>query len=382
MTKGILTISEHFSDIKDPRVERQKLHKLQDIMVIAICAILCGADNWVEIARFGKSKQAWFTQLLGLTNGIPSHDTFGKVFAVIDANQFEACFINWMSAVAKTLSGKILAIDGKRLRGSYDRLNGKSAIHMVGAFASEMGLLIGQIKTEDKSNEITAIPALLSQLTITGCIVTIDAMGTQTAIAQQIIEQEAEYVLSLKGNQGTLHEEVRLYFEDKKIQKQHASEWSFFETLEKEHGRIEHRKIWATDKIAWLKENHSWSGLTSIVKVEASRTCLLDKTTSCEIRYFITSLTANAAQLANAIRLHWGVENQLHWTLDVTFREDYSRVRKDHAQENLSILRRIALNLLKREKTAKVGIKCKRLQAGWDENYLLRVLAGLDMSII
>jgi predicted transposase YbfD/YdcC len=375
-----LTIKEQFGDLKDPRINRQKLHSLEAILTIALCALLCGADNWVEIERFGESKKDWFGQFLDLAHGIPSHDTFGRVFSLLDAELFEKSFLNWMQGVVKSLCGKVLAVDGKRLRGSYDRLKGKSAIHMVGAYASELGLLIGQIKTEDKSNEITAIPALLSQLSLAGCIVTIDAMGTQKAIAQQIIQQEADYVLSLKGNQSSLHEDVRIYFEDNEIQKKNESTWSYFESIEKDHGRIEHRKIWATDKIDWLKKNHSWAKLTSIIKVESQCTCVVTGETSSDNRYFISSLAGDAKSLAYAIRQHWGIESQLHWSLDMTFREDYSRVRKDHAQENLSILRRIALNLLKRDKSVKIGLKGKRLNAGWDNNYLLSLLRGLKLA--
>ncbi len=369
----ILSLSVHFAELTDPRLERQKLHQLKDILAIAICAMLCGADNWVEIERFGRAKEAWFSQLLGLKHGIPSHDTFGKVFAALDANQFEACFMRWMQAIVSSLAGKLIAVDGKRVRNSHDKANGKSAIHLVGVYASEIGLLLGQIKTEDKSNEITAIPALLAQLALAGCIVTIDAMGTQKAIAQQIIEQEADYVLSLKGNQGTLHQEVALYFEQPPAKAKES--WTSYESIEKDHGRIERRKVTATDAISWLTAHQEWRGLTSIVKVEAERT--IDNHTQHEIRYFISSLPPDAAKLAYAIRAHWCIESQLHWSLDVTFREDYSRVRIDHAAENLSLLRRIALNLLKQEKTAKVGIKCKRLQAGWDEKYLLKLFQGL-----
>lgn len=371
----ILSLTNHFTALSDPRIERQKLHQLKDILVIAICAMLCGADNWVEIERFGKAKEAWFTKVLGLAQGIPSHDTFGKVFAALDASQFETCFIQWMQTIVRTLAGKVIAVDGKRVRNSHNSAQGKSAIHLVGAYASDMGLLLGQIKTENKSNEITAIPALLSQLALAGCIVTIDAMGTQKAIAKQIIEQEADYVLSLKGNQGTLHQEVALYFEQPPA-KAKAS-WTSYESSEKDHGRIERRKVTATDAIDWLTGHHDWQGLKSIVKVEAQRT--ISEHTQQEVRYFITSLPPDAAKLAHAIRAHWCIESQLHWSLDVTFREDYSRVRIDHAAENVSILRRIALNLLKQEKTAKVGIKCKRLQAGWDENYLLTLLHGLAL---
>lgn len=371
----ILSLTNHFAELSDPRIERQKLHQLKDILVIAICAMLCGADNWVEIERFGKAKAAWFTNMLGLAQGIPSHDTFGKVFAALDANQFEACFIRWMQAIVSRLAGKLIAVDGKRVRNSHDSAQGKSAIHLVGAYASEMGLLLGQIKTEDKSNEITAIPALLSQLALAGCIVTIDAMGTQKAIAKQVIEQEADYVLSLKGNQSTLHQDVALYFEQPPAKAKER--WTCFESIEKDHGRIERRKVTATDAIDWLTVHHDWPGLTSIVKVESQRT--IGEHTQQEIRYFISSLPPDAAKLAYAIRAHWCIESQLHWSLDVTFREDYSRVRIDHAAENLGLLRRIALNLLKQEKTAKVGIKCKRLQAGWDENYLLKLLQGLAL---
>ena len=368
-----VSLLEHFADLTDPRVERTKLHQLLDILVMAMCATICGAEGWEDFAEFGQAKREWFETFLELPNGIPSPDTFRRVLQRLDPREFEACFVRWVQSVNKIARGQLVALDGKQLRGSRDAAADLSAIHMVSAWACENRLVLGQVKVDEKSNEITAIPELLRALALTGCIVTIDAMGCQTRIAEQIIEGEADYVLALKGNQGTLHEDVENYFgwAEKRGFKEIA--YTFHETLEKDHGRIEERRCWATSDVEWLEPKAQWQGLQSIVMVEADREVRGHERT-LERRYFISSLPAEAKPLLAAVRGHWGIENQLHWCLDVAMREDASRIRTDHAPENVAVLRHIALNLLKQERSCKLGIKRKQLKAGWDHDYLLKVL--------
>jgi len=363
----------HFADLTDPRVERTKLHQLLDLLVIAMCATICGAEGWEDFAEFGKAKREWFETFLELPNGIPSPDTFRRVLQRLDPKEFEACFLRWVQAINHIASGQIVALDGKQLRSSRDAAASLGAIHMVSAWACENRLVLGQIKVDDKSNEITALPELLRALALTGCIVTIDAMGCQTKIAEQIIDGEADYVLALKGNQGLLHEDVANYFGWAEKRGFPEIAYTFAETLEKDHGRIEHRRCWATGDVEWLEQKAHWRGLQSIVMVEADRE-VIGKARTVERRYFISSLPAEASQLLAAARGHWGIENSLHWCLDVAMREDASRIRRDHAPENVAILRHIALNLLKQEKSCKLGIKRKQLKAGWDHDYLLKVL--------
>lgn len=363
------SIVDHFSSIPDPRLNRKKRHQLKDIFFITLCAVICGADDWVAVETFGKAKERWFTELLGLEHGIPSHDTFGNVFAVIDTEQFSTCFSRWVTDLASLSEGEIIAIDGKCLRRSLDTASNKAAIYMVSAWACQNQLVLGQQKVDDKSNEITAIPKLLMQLDIAGAVVTIDAMGCQTAIAQQIIEQEADYLLSLKGNQGTLHEDVKLFFESSA-----TCPTVGHESYDGGHGRLETRRVRASSEIGWLRKLHPhWSELTSIIAVTALRECK-GKTTE-ETRYFISSIDAtDPERLGQIIRAHWGIENNLHWVLDHAFREDDQRMRTGYSDANMAIIRHIALNLLKTEKTAKIGIKNKRLKAGWDEAYLLKMI--------
>lgn len=367
------SIWEHFSIIPDPRVERTQLHKLEDILVIVICGVICGAENWVDLAAFGRAKEGWLRTFLELPNGIPSHDTFGRVFAALDVHAFERAFQSWIRALAGSSAGKLIAIDGKTLRRSLDRASGKAAIHLVSAWVHENHAVFGQLAVDGKSNEITAIPQLLELLDLRGATVTIDAMGCQKEIAQKVVDGGGQYVLAVKGNQETLHEDIRLFLDDAIEHDFRGIEHDIYEQTEKGHGRLETRKCWTTGQIGWLRQRHDWPGLQSITVVEGRRQ--IGEQVSTERRYFISSLPGRTAQrIGQAVRNHWTVENELHWSLDLCFGEDQSRARIGHGAENLSRVRRLALTLLKQETTAKIGIKAKRLLAGWDENYLLRVL--------
>jgi predicted transposase YbfD/YdcC len=367
------SIWEHFCVLPDPRVDRTKLHKLEDILTIALCAVICGAETWVDIADFGQAKEAWLRTFLELPHGIASHDTFGRIFAVLDPRGFEQCFQSWIADLAGSSEGKLIAIDGKTIRRSLDRANGKAAIHMVTAWVHENHAVFAQLRTEDKSNEITAIPQLLEMLNLKAATVTIDAIGCQRAIAQKVLDKDGHYILAVKSNQETLYEDIRLFLDDAIDNGFHGLQHDLYEQTEKGHGRIETRRCWTTGQIEWLGPRHAWPGLQSIAAVESRRQ--IGQAISTERRYFISSLPGRTAQrIAVAVRKHWCVENELHWSLDVCFGEDQSRVRIGNAAENLSRLRRLALTLLKQERTAKVGIKAKRLMAGWNENYLLKVL--------
>jgi predicted transposase YbfD/YdcC len=367
-----LSLLDSLEQIPDPRRERTKLHQLVDILVIAVCATICAAETWEEIEEFGQAKEDWFKKFLAFPNGIPSHDTFRRVFLLIKPKKFQEAFLMWVRAVAQMSEGDLISIDGKQVRGARTS-SGKEGLWMVSAWASEQRLVLGQLKTIEKSNEITAIPLLLELLEVRGCIVTIDAMGCQTEIAAQIISQEADYVLSLKGNQGLLHEAVAAYFEWAAESNFKGLEDESCRTLEKDHGRIEERRCWVTEDTGWFREKAGWAGLRSFIMVEVERQ-VTGQAATVERRYFISRLAADAKRALRAVRGHWGIENGLHWVLDVAFREDACRSRAGHAPENLATLRHIAVNLLKQERSCKLGIKSKRLKAGWDESYMLKVL--------
>lgn len=374
--KPLEAIEEHFSKVVDPRVDRTKEHKLIDMIVIAICAVICGAEGWTDIENFGNSKLPWLKTFLELPNGIPSHDTFGRVFSMLDAQQFQLAFYEWVMAVNEIVHGQIVNIDGKRLAGSGDKFLGKRAIYMVSAWAEENEIVLGQRKVDEKSNEITAIPELLKILAISGCIVTIDAIGTQTHIAQTIVEAQADYVLSVKENQGHLFEDISVLFAVDQAHDFKYASLAHHQEVNKGHGRIEVRECWSTSDPAYLnliRDRENWVGLRSIAIVVSTR-MMGDKQTK-KTRYYISSLPSDPEKLLQIVRRHWAIENELHWVLDVALKEDLSRVRKDQAPENLAVLRHIALNLLKQEKTAKGGIHAKQLQAAWKEDYLLKVLS-------
>ena len=381
MTKsGLVKLTESFSDMPDPRVIGRTDHHLVDILVLTVCAVLCGADDWEAVEMWGDAKLAWLRQYIPLRNGIPSHDTIGRVFAALDSKTFQDCFTRWVSTICGSLVHQVVAIDGKTMRGSHHRRLGKKAIHMVSAFASDLGITLGQLKTAEKSNEITAIPELLAMLELTGCIVTIDSMGCQTDIATAIIEKDAHYVLALKGNHEKLHEQVQDFFD---IAEQHdykALKATPYVTCEKGHGRIETRRVVALPS-KHLDNVGSWTGLTSMVMVESIRE-IGDKITK-ERRFYISSLAPDARQIGEAIRAHWGIENQLHWCLDVTFKEDACRIRDGHAAENFNLIRKITMNLLRQDTTPlkKQSIPKKRLYAALHDDYLASVLGLSPLTV-
>ncbi|NOQ45436.1 MAG: ISAs1 family transposase [Desulfobulbaceae bacterium] len=367
------SIITHFSNITDPRIKNKIDHKLIDIMVIAICAVICGADAWKDIELFGKAKHEWLSKFLELPNGIPSHDTFGRVFSLIAPKEFQGNFINWVQSAAEVSGGRIIPIDGKTLRRSYDSASNKAAIHMVSAWASKSQIVLGQVKTNEKSNEITAIPELLNLLDINGCIVTIDAMGCQKKIADQIIQQGGDYVLGLKDNQKNMLDASEDFFNKVSDQQVDSGDVDFYMTEDKGHGRHEIRSHFIAEIPPEFPNKKAWHGLKTIGIVVSDNHKKNHVSTEC--RYYLCSIDKDAKQFSEAVRSHWGIENSVHWVLDVSFREDESRVRKDNAPENLAVLRHIALNLLKHS-PRKASIKAKRKIAGWDNEFLAKVVWG------
>jgi predicted transposase YbfD/YdcC len=374
--RRIPAIVEFFEDIEDPRrATANKRHDLMDIIVIAVVGMICGADSWTEIAMVGEGKEKWLRTFLKLPNGIPSHDTFGRVFSLIDPEQFRAAFGRFVAAVAQLAPREVVAVDGKTARRSHDRGAGKEAIHMVSAWAAANRVVLGQVKTEERSNEITAIPELLRALALKNVIVTIDAIGCQKEIAKQIVDGGADYVLALKGNQETLHEDAQHFFDACLQEDFETGDWSIKEQAETSHGRVEKRRCFVTQDLTDLATAGDWKGMKSLVVIVSERT--LDGKTSTERRLYISSLTFKAKKFNEIVRAHWGIENSLHWVMDMAFREDECRVRKGNAAENLVMLRHLAANLIRQTPTEKykAGVKAKRLAAAVDHDYLLDVLS-------
>jgi predicted transposase YbfD/YdcC len=381
MTTQVTTgIGEHFAGLTDPRVERTKLHRLVDIVAITICAVICGADCWTDIEDFGHAKEAWLRTFLELPNGIPSHDTFGRVFARLEPREFERCFLSWVGAISELTQGQVVALDGKCLRRSHDEQRGQQALSMVSAWATENHVVLGQQRVDGKSNEITALPALLKLLDVNGYIVSVDAIGCQKELAAQIVEQGGEYLLALKENQAHLQEDVQSLFEWADHFAFEGLQHDTYSITNKGHGRVEQRECWVISDptcLTMLADLQEWKQLRTVVRVRARRT--RKGQTTAETRYYISSLaggTPHPARTAlEAVRSHWGIENSLHWVLDIAFREDECRIRRDNAPENFAILRRMALSLLKQEISCRLGVRAKRLKAGWDTDYLLTVLS-------
>ena len=371
------SLFEHLAIVTDPRVARTRRHDLEAILTIAICGVLSGCETWVDIADYGRAKQAWLATFLALPSGIPSHDTFGRVFAALNPTEIETAFLGWVGDLVGCTAPGVIAIDGKTVRGSRDA--GKRPLHMVSAWAVNNHLVLAQVAVDEKSNEITAIPALLTSLALAGTTVTIDAMGCQAEITKQLVDQQADYVLALKANHPLLHAAVTHLFADARTANDARVALDYHETIEKGHGRIERRQCWAladAEVMTYLQSlapHPAWTGLCSVVLVEAERT--IGGTTSREARYYLSSLPAAAERLLKTVREHWAVENELHWVLDVAFGEDAARMRIGHAAHNLALVRRMALNLLKRETSKKIGIRAKRKSCGWDNAYLVTVLS-------
>jgi predicted transposase YbfD/YdcC len=375
------SVGARCASLADPRADRGQDHLLLDMIAIALCAVICGADGWVAVETFGRAKAAWLRTFLALPGGIPSHDTFGRVFARLEPAEFRRCFLSWVGAMVPDTVGQVVALDGKTLRRSHDRANGKAALHLVSAWASGSGLVLGQLAVDDKSNEIVAIPALLALLDVRGSTVTIDAMGCQTAIARQIVAQGADYALALKDNHPTLHAEVAEEFAAARangfadVAPADHDHWA---TVEQGHGRVETRRYWVIREpatITALDQGGAWAGLRAIGLVERERR--IGTEVSVEARHYLLSGAGGAAAFGQAVRSHWGIENRAHWVLDVAFREGESRVRVGDGAENLAVLRHVALNLLRQDTTRKGSLASKRFRAALDHHYLLTILAGL-----
>lgn len=369
------SVLQHFQHLSDPRTGRHKTHNLVAIVTIGILAVLCGADGFVGIEIYGKANQAWLETFLDLPFGIPSHDTFGRVFGMLEPQELQNSFLAWVSSITEKLELSLIQIDGKTAKGSYDREGQLKALHQVSAWSSEHGLVLAQQKVDSKSNEITAVPLLLKLLNLKGTVVTLDAMGTQIDIARQIKQTEGDYVLALKGNQGKLSQQVEKWFELAQSQNWQGIEFTHYEKVEAGHHRLETRQVWAVpvSQLPPLHRQSQWLGLTTVVMVRSTRQ-LWNKTTT-EVRFYLSSLEADAQRHNQVVRSHWSIENSLHWVLDVTFNEDASRIRQGYAAENLGLLRRLSVNLLKRE-PSKLSLKMKRYKAGMDKNFLLQILAA------
>jgi predicted transposase YbfD/YdcC len=363
------SLLEYFQTLDDPRIERTRVHRLIDIIAIAICAVVSGAEGFTDMERYGRAKQQWLAQFLELPSGIPSHDTFGRVFAALDPEAFHECFLGWVRALGELTGGMLVAIDGKTVRGSHDSQRGTPALHVVAAWASAQRIVLGQQAVDSKSNEITAIPELLAMLALEGATVTIDAMGCQTDIAQKIIDRKADYVLALKENHPTLYTQTVELFEEPTGRT--AAEFS--QQTDAGHGRVEVRRCWTADVAERWAVSAEWAGLRTVAMIERERH--IGEAVTIERRYYLSSLPSDAVSIARAVREHWAIENSLHWVLDVTFAEDSSRVRINHAVENFVLLRKIALNLLSQE-PSKNSIRGKRKIAGWNDDFLLKVLTG------
>ena len=373
------SIIDHFTELEDPRIDRHKRHSLVDIIVLTVCAVISGAETWEDIEDYGRYKQPWLTRFLVLAHGIPSHDTIRRLFIRLDPDALQQCFLNWITAIREVTEGDVVAIDGKTLRRSADEAKGKSALHMISAWGAANGMVLGQVKTADHSNEITGIPALLDLLKIKGAIVTIDAAGCQTEIAGRIREKKADYVLAVKGNQGSLLEDLQFAFEE--VQQEDLDDgWiDYARNVDKGHGRIEIREYFHTDEIAWSERIKDFPGARSFGMVKSTR--IIGEKRTSETRYYISSLAMNAGQFGHAVRTHWSVENNLHWTLDMTFREDDSRMRTGYSGQNFAMMRRIALSLVKRDTHSKRSLKRRRKICGYDDSYLERLLFNSDTEI-
>lgn len=367
------SLQDHFSELEDPRVERNQRHGFMDILILVICAVASGADGWEAIEEFGQAKLQWLRQFAPFANGVPSHDCIARLISRLSVKGFQMCFANWTEAIAQTTGGEVIAVDGKTVRGSRDRTRGRAALHMVSAWAGTNRLVLGQEATTEKSNEITAIPKLLELLELSGCIVTLDAMGCQRELAAQIVDQGAEYVLGLKGNQRALHEAVQDFFAVAQADAFAGVDHDFYEEIDKNHGRLEIRRYWITEELRTLPNTEQWMGLRSIGLVE--RRCLSGATETVEQRFFVSSLAADAPRFAHAVRGHWGVENRLHWRLDVVFREDASRIRKGNAPAIMTAIRHLCMNLFEREPSS-LRLAQKRRQAAWDDEYRAKVVFG------
>jgi len=371
------SIIKSFEVVRDPRRDHGKKHKLLDILVIAVLASIARCDDWKEIESFGDSKEDWLKGFLELPNGIPSHDTFRRVFSLLKPDSLQKCLTRWLQAIGELPPGEVIAIDGKTLKRSFDRSNGKAGLHLVNAWATERNIILGQMAVDEKSNEIVAIPELLDSLEVKNSVITIDAIGCQKEIAAKIRENQADYVLGLKANHPTLWNNTKLLFEKQRLGISDDAQYSVFETVEKDHGRIESRRCHACSA-ASIPRADEWRDLKSVVMIERTRE-VNGKTTS-QTHYYISSLPPDAEQLVDKIRSHWKVENTLHWTLDVIFNEDQSRLRDQTGAQNLSLLRKVAISLIKNEPTPNLSVKRKRLIAGWDNDLLIRILTACKHS--